>query len=60
VALDPSRRQRQNRIHSIESLNGRLIIDADDSGVLRRVQVQPGDVSRLCLKIEIVADHVTL
>src|SRR6202007_2271785 len=41
-------------------LNGSLLIDAENRCMLRRVQIQADDVSRLALEIRIVAGHVPL
>ena len=54
----PARRQRQHWVEPIQSLNRRLFIEAKHSRMLRRIQVQTDDVSRLGLKIRIVAGHI--
>src|SRR5215813_8336376 len=54
----PARGQRQLRVEPIQSLNRRLFIEAKHSRMLRRIQVQTDDVSRLGLKIRIVAGHI--
>ena len=41
VALGAPRGQRQHRVEAIERLNGGLLIDAENRGVLRRIDVQP-------------------
>src|ERR1700743_2614904 len=60
VALGAARRKRQDWIEPIQSLNGSLLIDAENRCMLRRVQIQADDVSRLALEIRIVAGHVPL
>jgi hypothetical protein len=52
--------QRQHRIFAIECLNSGLFIDAEDSGVLRRMQIQTDDVCRFGLEVRIVGGHVAL
>ena len=41
-------------IEQVQSLNGRLFVDAEDSGVVGRVQVKADDVGRLGFKVGIV------
>jgi len=60
VALSPARRKRQHRIKTIQRLNGSLLVDTEHSSMLRRVQVQPDNVSRFGFEIRIVVGHVTL
>src|ERR1700740_1053197 len=55
VALGAAGRKRQDWIEPIQSLNGSLLIDAENRCMLRRVQIQADDVSRLALEIRIVA-----
>jgi len=58
VPLGPSRRQRQDRIQSIECLDVGLLVQAEDGRVPRRVQVQANDVRGLALEVGIVRRHV--
>ena len=58
VALGAPRRQREHRIGSIQRLNGGLLIHAEHSCMLGRLQVEPDDVRRLRLEIRIVRDLV--
>ena len=58
MTLGTARRQRQDRIEPIKSLNGRLFIDTKDRGVVRRLEVETNDVGCLGLKIRIIAGHV--
>src|SRR5579859_1931561 len=60
MALDAARGERQNRIEPIQRLNSRLLINAEHRGMLRRIQIQPNDVSRFRLEVRIVAGHVPL
>jgi len=41
MPLSPASRERQHRIEPVEGLDGRLLINAEHRGVLRRVQVSP-------------------
>ena len=56
----PAWRKRQHRIKTIQRLNGSFLVDTEHSSMLRRVQVQPDNVSRFGFEIRIVAGHVTL
>ena len=47
VPLGLPRPQRQDRRAAIERLNLRLLIDAQDQGAVRRMQIQPDDVADL-------------
>jgi hypothetical protein len=58
VALCPTRRHGQDRIPPVESLNGRLLVQAEYDRVLRRVEVEPNHVSSLGLEVGIVGSHV--
>ena len=60
VALGAARRKRQHRIEPIQRLNGSLLIDTEHGSMLRRVQVQPDNVSGFGFEIRIVAGHVAL
>jgi hypothetical protein len=51
VVLSPARRKRQHRIKTIERLNGGLLVDTEHRSMLRRVQVQPDNVSRFGFEI---------
>jgi hypothetical protein len=58
VPFGSPRRQRQHRVEPIQSLNGRLFIEAKHSCMLRRMQVQTDNVSRFAFEIRIVAGHI--
>src|SRR5277367_2558930 len=60
VALGAARRKRQHRIESIQRLNGSLLVDTKYGRMLRRVQVQPDNVSGFGFEIRIVAGQVAL
>lgn len=60
VPLCASRRQRQDRVLAIERLNRRLLVNAKDRSMRRRVEIQPDDVSRFFLELRIVRGHVAL
>src|ERR671918_1245352 len=59
VAFGSPRRKWQDRIFAVQRLNRRFLIYREYRRVLRRIQVQPDNVSRLALKIRIGACHVT-
>jgi hypothetical protein len=59
VALQPPRRQWQDRIEPIQGLDGGLFVDAKHRRMLGRFDVQPNNVGGLELKIRIVGSHVT-
>jgi len=60
VPLGATGRKRQHRIEPVQSLNGGLLIHTEDGSMLRRIQVQPDDVSRFGFEIRIVAGHIPL
>ena len=60
VALGAARREGQNRVFTIQGLDGGLFIHAKNGCVLRRVQVQADDVSGLAFKVGVVAGHIAL
>jgi len=60
MALRASGCQRQDRVQPIQRLNRGFLIDAKHRGMLRRVDIQPDDVSRFRLKVGIVRAHVPL
>lgn len=58
VRLGTPWRKGQHGIETIQSLNGRLFIDAEDRRVGRRMQVEANDLCSLGLKVRVIADHV--
>jgi hypothetical protein len=60
VPFCASRRQRKNRISSIQCLNRRLLVDAENRGMLGRIHVETDDVSGLGFEIWIVRRLVSL
>lgn len=60
MALGSSRGERQDRVFAIESLDGRLLIDTEDGGMLGRVDIQAQDVGGFALEVGIVGCHVAL
>ena len=60
MALRTPRGEGQDRIKSIQGLDGRLLIHAEYRGVLRRFEVKPDDVGRFLLKLWIRRQHVPL
>src|SRR6218665_427108 len=44
MPLATPRRERQHRVFAIERLNRRLLVDAEDGRMLRRGQIQTGDI----------------
>jgi len=55
VTFGASRREWQDGIETVQSLNGGLLIDAEHSRVLRWVQIEAEDVGGLALELRIVA-----
>src|SRR5215213_6215809 len=47
VPFRAARRERQDRIQSVQRLNGRLLVDRDDHRVLRRIQVEADHIGGL-------------
>lgn len=60
MPLDTTGRQWQHWIQPIQRLDRRLLIHTEDGGMLRRIHVQPNDISRLALEVGIVRRHVPL
>jgi len=60
MTLGAARRERQNRVESIQSLNRGFLIDREHSRVLRRIQVQAENVGCFALKLRIVTGQITL
>lgn len=60
MALRSAGRERKDRIETVQCLNGRLFIYAEDRRMCRRLQIQADDVSSLLLEMRIVGRHVTL
>lgn len=58
VPFGATRRQRKNRIESVERLNGCLLVHAKDRRMSRGLKIQPNDIRSLGFEIRIVADHV--
>ena len=58
VTFGASRREWQDGIETVQSLNGGLLIDAEHSRVLRWVQIEAEDVGGLALELRIVAGQV--
>ena len=51
--------QRQNRVVSVEGLNGSFLVNAEDSGMLRRVHVKANDISSFLLEVRVIGRHVS-
>lgn len=60
VPFRPARGEGQDRIQPIQRLDRRFLIDAEDGGMLRRVQIQPNNLGRLVLEVGIVRRQVPL
>ena len=58
MAFRSSWRQRQQQIDPVECLNRRLLVDAEDNSMLRRVEIETDDICRLRLKVGICRAHV--
>src|SRR4029077_6793312 len=59
MALGASWRKRQYRVQPVQSLNGGLLIDTEHGSMLRRIQIEPDDVSGFGFEIRVIAGHVT-
>src|SRR5437016_13844746 len=53
-----SGRERQNRIEPIQGLDSAFLVDAENSGIGRRLEVKADDVGGLLFKLWIITDHV--
>ena len=60
MAFGPPRRQQQPRVDPVEHLNRRFLIDAEDHGVLRWVEIEADHVGRLGFEVRIHRAHVAL
>jgi hypothetical protein len=58
VTFGASWRERQDGIKTIQGLNGGLLIDAEYSRVLGRIQIEAEDVGRFSFELGIIAGHV--
>jgi len=58
VALDPSRRQRQDGIESIKGLDGRLLINAEHRSVSWGSKVKTDDIGSFGFKGGIITGHI--
>ena len=55
-ALDLPRPEREHRLGSVEGLDLGLLVDREDHGIVRRMQVQADDILNLLRKLGIFAD----
>ena len=60
VPLGPTWRQWQHRMQAVECLNRGFLIDREDRGVVRRIDVQADDVGRFLFEVGIVRRPVAL
>jgi hypothetical protein len=60
ATLESHRRQWQNRVEPVQSLEGNLLVDAKHRRMLGRFDVQPNNNGCLELKIRIVGGHVAV
>ena len=58
VPFGPFRRKRQHGVFAAERLDRRLLIDAEDRRVLRRMQIQADNIGGFGLKVRIIRGHV--
>src|SRR5438552_7991130 len=58
MSLGSPWRERQHRVQAIQRLNGCLFIHTEDRSVGRRFKIEADDVTRLGLKVRVVAGHV--
>ena len=52
--------ERQNRVQSVQCLNGGLFIHTENGGVLRWIQVQADDIGCFALELGIITGHVSV
>src|SRR4051794_26470587 len=60
MALDATWRERQNRIKTIECLNGSLFVHTEHRRMCRGIRIQPNDVGRFGFKLRVIGGHVAL
>jgi len=58
-AVPRGRGERQDRINPVERLNRRFLIDAEDDGALRRIEVEPDHVRGFRLEVGIGRAHIS-
>ena len=58
VSFNPTGRQRQHWVQTIQRLDGTLFVDTEHCGVERRFEVQADDVGRLLFKFRIGTGHI--
>src|SRR5258707_8835747 len=58
MSFGPAGRKWQNRVQSIERLDGALLVDAEYSGVQWWFEVQPDDIGGFLFELRIIASHV--
>lgn len=58
MSFGPAGRKWQNRVQSIERLDGALLVDAEYSGVQWWFEVQPDDIGGFLFELRIIAGHV--
>jgi len=60
LPLGDARAEREDRLRAIEGLNLGLLVDAQDEGVLRRMEVESDDVPQLLLEAAVRAELESL
>jgi hypothetical protein len=60
MAFGPPGTQRQHRVKPIEPLNGGLLVDTEDRGVLWRIDIEPDHVGSLAFEVRVIAGHIAL
>src|SRR6516165_8177671 len=58
VPFGSARGERQNRVKSVECLDGALLVDTEHCSVGRRLKIQANDVGRFLFKLRVIAGHV--
>src|SRR5271166_2880342 len=58
MPLGAARRKGQYRIQTVKSLDSTLLVNAEDSGMQGRFEIQPDDVGSLLFKLRIITGHV--
>ena len=59
MSLGSARGKRQDRIPTVQGLDGCFLIHAEDSGMIRWIQIKANNVGGLLLEVGILAQHVT-
>src|ERR1700732_414243 len=58
VSFSPTGRKRQNRVQTIQRLDGTLFVDTEHCGVERRLEVQADDIGGLLFEFRVGTGHI--